>query len=48
MFEWLIYIFSIGCTRDVHPDLLLAELNAYRFDYKSLKLISSFLSNKNK
>ena len=27
-------------------DLLLAKLNAYGFDYKSLKLISSFLSNK--
>ena len=27
-------------------DLLLAKLNAYGFDYKSLKLISSFLSNR--
>ena len=27
-------------------DLLLAKLNAYGFDYKSRKLISSFLSNK--
>ena len=27
-------------------DLLLAKLNAYGFDYRSLKLISSFLSNK--
>ena len=27
-------------------DLLLAKLNAYGFHYKSLKLISSFLSNK--
>ena len=27
-------------------DLLLAKLNAYEFDYKSLKLISSFLSNR--
>ena len=27
-------------------DLLLAKLNAYGFDYKSLKLISSFLSDK--
>ena len=26
-------------------DLLLAKLNAYGFDYKSPKLISSFLSN---
>ena len=27
-------------------DLLLGQLNAYGFDYKSLKLISSFLSNR--
>ena len=27
-------------------DLLLANLNAYGFDYKSLKLISSFLRNR--
>ena len=27
-------------------DLLLAKLNAYGFDYKSLKLILSFLSNR--
>ena len=27
-------------------DILLAKLNAYGFDYKSLKLISSFLSNR--
>ena len=27
-------------------DLLLAKLNTYGFDYKSLKLISSFLSNR--
>ena len=27
-------------------DLLLAKLNAYGFNYKSLKLISSFLSNR--
>ena len=27
-------------------DLLLAKLNAYGSDYKSLKLISSFLSNR--
>ena len=27
-------------------DLILAKLNAYGFDYKSLKLISSFLSNR--
>ena len=27
-------------------DLVLAKLNAYGFDYKSLKLISSFLSNR--
>ena len=27
-------------------DLLLAKLNPYGFDYKSLKLISSFLSNR--
>ena len=27
-------------------DLLLAKLDAYGFDYKSLKPISSFLSNK--
>ena len=27
-------------------DLLLAKLNAYGFDYKSLKIISSFLSNR--
>ena len=27
-------------------DLLLAKLNAYGFDYRSLKLISSFLSNR--
>ena len=27
-------------------DLLLAKLNAYEFDYKSLKLISSFLNNR--
>ena len=27
-------------------DLLLATLNGYEFDYKSLKLISSFLSNR--
>ena len=28
-------------------DLLLAKLNAYGFDYKSFKLISSFLSDRN-
>ena len=27
-------------------DLLLAQLNAHGFDYKSLELISSFLSNR--
>ena len=27
-------------------DLLLAQLNAYGFDHKSIKLISSFLSNR--
>ena len=27
-------------------DLLLAKLNAYEFDYKSLKLVSSFPSNR--
>ena len=27
-------------------DLVLAKLNTYGFDYKSLKLISSFLSNR--
>ena len=30
----------------VQHDLLLAKLNACGFDYKSLKLISSFLSNR--
>ena len=28
-------------------DLLLAKLNAYGFNHKSLKIISRFLSNKN-
>ena len=30
----------------LYNDLLLAKLNAYGFDYKSLKLTSSFLSNR--
>ena len=30
----------------LQQDLLLAKLNAYGFDYKSLKLILSFLSNR--
>ena len=34
---------AFGCLQQ---DLLLANLNAYGFDYKSLKLISSFLSNR--
>ena len=34
---------AIGCLKH---DRLLTKLNAYGFDYKSLKLISSFLSNR--
>ena len=34
---------AFGCLQH---DLSLAKLNAYGFDYKSLKLISSFLSNR--
>ena len=34
---------AFGCLQ---YDLLLAKLNAYGFDYKSLKLISSFLSTR--
>ena len=34
---------AFGCLQH---DLLLAKLNTYWFHYKSLKLISSFLSNR--
>ena len=43
---WCIFIDQSKAFDSLQHDLLLAKLNAYGFIYKSIKLISSFLSER--